>query len=471
MDKYISTLRQHRGATVAVIVIGVVAVAVFALLLFQNVVEPSREAAQRQTVAELQRQFQVVITPEMTATPDATITPFVIATKTPAPATPSPTPSWPVTPAMDLNAMPVRACAECMNILLMGLDQRPDEDAVHNRSDTMIILSLNTATHQAGMLSIPRDLYVPMPNSTRLDRINTAVAIGGPEYAMRTVEYNTGIAIQHYARINFGVVIDLVDLVGGIDVYVDQDINDPTYPDMNYGYEPFVISAGWNHMDGVTALKYARTRHQTSDFYRMRRQQQIIMALRDRALSTDAFSTLLPNAPQILSKLSNSVTTDLNPGDMIQLILAAKDIPIDNIARLAMDESAAQPWVAPSGAQLLIPNREQIAQLAARLYNQPAPVRQIAIENGTLTKTLVLSAQTVLEKYGFSVVQSEDAQTPVRAQKSVVIDYSGSNQLTSQVAIALGLPVTSISTTTNVNRKVDVLVILGDDFHPIQTTQ
>jgi len=261
-------------------------------------------------------------------------------------------------------------------------------------------------------------------------------------------------------------VVSLVDLVGGIDVDVDQDINDPTYPDSNYGYDPFVLSKGWQHLDGATALKYARTRHQTSDFYRLRRQQQIIMALRDRVLSTNAISTLLSNAPSILSTLSNSIDTDLSVSDIIQLLMAAKDISTNEIKQVTVNEAAATGWTTPSGGQVLLPNRERIRELAAELYNQTSEPERIALQNGTSTQDLALTAQNNLLKLGYNVVQASDAQS--KYDKSVIVDYLGSYSTTLQLASALGLPTSAISSTMDTNANADVQVILGDDYKPRQ---
>jgi polyisoprenyl-teichoic acid--peptidoglycan teichoic acid transferase len=362
-----------------------------------------------------------------------------------------------------------------INILLLGIDQRPKANPNRTRTDTMIILTLDPSTHTAGMLSIPRDLYVPLPNGVQ-DRINAAHVYGGPSYAMRTVEANFGMPIQHYVRVNFNVVTTLVDLVGGIDVYVDKDINDPWYPNDSYGYDPFVISKGMHHMDGVTALKYARTRHGSSDFFRMRRQQQIIMALRDRVLSTDAITKLLPNAPAILSTLSNSISTDLSFSEILQLMMAAKDLPTDKIKQVVVDETAVHSWTTPQGAEVQLAYRIRLPQLAAQLYSlaattTPAPtatpdIPRIAIQNGTLTRGLAGTTQSYLQKKGFNVTQVSDAKGEYPA--SVIIDYRGRNHLAQQLATALGLPASAISQTLTTNSKVDVLVILGDDYQPMK---
>ncbi len=374
-------------------------------------------------------------------------------------------------PKLTLSDVGTWQGTERLNILLLGIDQRPDEYANTARTDTMIVLTLDPTTRTAGMMSIPRDLYVPLPNRNIQDRINTAHVYGGPSYAMQTVEYNFGIPIQHYVRVNFSALTTLVDLVGGIDVYVDQDIDDPTYPDNSYGYDPFSISAGWHHMDGATALKYARTRHGSSDFYRMRRQQQVIMALRDRVLSTDAITKLLPNAPQILQTMQNSISTDLSPSQIVQLILFAKDLPARNISQVVIDETSTQNWTTPDGAQVLIPIRDRLRQLREALY---APPRQdaaatptlgpgrIAVQNGTDVQGLAAKVQASLKAKGFDVVEVGNATGD--HPYTVIIDYHGRQDYTQALAAALGVPGSAVSTALDANNPLDALVILGDDY-------
>lgn len=363
---------------------------------------------------------------------------------------------------------------ERLNVLLLGIDQRPNETPEQSRTDTILVLTLDPATRTAGMMSIPRDLYVPLPNRGAQERINTAHVYGGPSYAMQTVEYNFGIPMQHYVRVNFNALVTLVDLVGGIDIYVDEDINDPSFPDNAYGFDPFYITAGWHHMDGVTAMKYARTRHGASDFFRMRRQQQVIMALRDRVLSTDAIAKLLPNAPQILLTLQSSISTDFTPGEIVQLILFARNLPTENISRVVVDETAVQSWTTPQGGSVLIPVRERIRELREELYNPPPPEQvqvnatpeagRIIVHNGTNTQGLAATAQAKLQEKGFTVVELGNAQGD--HPKTVIIDYHGRKQYIAQLANALGVPATAVMTQLDNANPVDALVILGDDYQP-----
>jgi LCP family protein required for cell wall assembly len=379
------------------------------------------------------------------------------------------------TPKLTLSEVGSWQGTERMNLLLLGIDQRPNEDPNTTRTDTMIVFSLDPATKTAGMLSIPRDLYVPLPNRGQ-DRINTAHVYGGPEYASKAVEYNLGIPIHHYVRVNFKALTTLVDLVGGIDIYVDEDINDQAYPDQGYGYDPFVISAGWHHMDGAIALKYARTRHGSSDFYRMRRQQQVIMALRDRVLGTDAVTKLLPNAPQILLTLKTAIDTDLSPSEIVQLALWAKDLSSDRIARVVVDESSVQSWTTPNGSSVLVPIRERIHLLREQLYNPPPPPQvtadstpepgRIAVHNGTDVKGLAATAQASLQNKGFTVVELGNAAGD--HPQTVIIDYHGRQQFIAQLAAALGVPISAVNTDLDANNPNDALVILGDDYQPPQ---
>ena len=362
-----------------------------------------------------------------------------------------------------------------ITVLLLGIDQRPGEDPDVARTDTIILLTLDPQSKTAGMLSIPRDLYVPLPDRG-LDRINTAHVYGGPDYAKRTVEYNFGIPIQHYARVDFTALTSLVDLVGGVEIYVDDDINDQSYPDNNYGYDPFVLSKGWHTLDGKTALKYARTRHGSSDLSRIKRQQQVIMALREKLKSTDAATKILPQIPAIMQTLSSAIKTDLNTVEIAQLALLAKDIPDDRIARVTIDETAVQPYTTPGGASVVVPVRERVRELREQFYNPvgtaptqtqdatPLPLQllRIQIQNGTQRQGLAAGAKTYLEGKGFVVDGVADAlqATP----RTVIVDYTGKQAAVQRLAVELGIPLTSIASAADPNNGLDALVVLGDDY-------
>ncbi|MFZ0545842.1 MAG: LCP family protein [Candidatus Promineifilaceae bacterium] len=260
-----------------------------------------------------------------------------------------------------------------VNILVMGIDRRPGEPFI-SRTDTMMLVSIDPETKAASILSIPRDLYVVIPGRGR-DRINTAFVYGsadnnpagGALLAMQTVEYNLGVYVDHYILVDFSAVINGINELGGIDVYVPYDINDPTFPDMDYGFDPLYISAGQQHFDGLTALKYARTRHQDNDFYRARRQQQVVLAVRDKALSL-GLPTLISRAPTLYDQFQQGIRTDLSLQEIIQLAQVAGDIPDDNIRNEVLDHNYVSNYVTDNGASVLIPVNEAIEPLIRELF-------------------------------------------------------------------------------------------------------
>jgi LCP family protein required for cell wall assembly len=168
---------------------------------------------------------------------------------------------------------------ERINILLLGVDKRPDE--TYSRTDTMMLVTVDPIAKTAGMLSIPRDLWVSIPGYEE-DRINKAYFLaqrdkypgGGPALAMKTVQYNLGVPVHYYAQVDFTGFEKIIDTLDVIDIYVPETIDDPTFPDANYGYDPFYIEEGQHHLNGHEAMRYARTRHTSSDFSRAARQQQ-----------------------------------------------------------------------------------------------------------------------------------------------------------------------------------------------------
>jgi LCP family protein required for cell wall assembly len=259
-------------------------------------------------------------------------------------------------------------------ILLMGMDARPNESLRNARSDTLILLSIDPETKTAGMLSIPRDLYVPIPGESEMQKINAAYVVGelkkpggGPQMAMQTLQYNLGLKINAYVAVNFQAVILMVDAIGGVDIDVPYRIEDNEYPDMNFGYEPLLIPAGKQHFDGDMALKYARTRHQTTDFDRTQRQQQLLLAIRDKVTRIETFSDLVRRAPQLLNEVSDDVLTDLTPEQAISLAGLLREIPLDKLRRGTIDGDYLRP-VPNTTEQALTLRREKIADLMTKLF-------------------------------------------------------------------------------------------------------
>jgi polyisoprenyl-teichoic acid--peptidoglycan teichoic acid transferase len=262
---------------------------------------------------------------------------------------------------------------ERINILLMGIDRRPGE-AFISRTDSMMLISIDPETNSASILSIPRDLYVLIPGHGR-DRINTAFVygsagnnpIGGAALAMQTVEYNLGVRVNHYVLVDFSAVINGINALGGIDVYVPRDLNDPTYPDMDYGFDPLFIAAGWQHMDGALALKYARTRHVDNDFGRAQRQQQVILAAREKALGL-GLATMISRAPVLYQQLEQGIRTDLSLDQIIRLTTTTSDIPSENIQSEVLDYEYVESYLTDAGAQVLVLVNDKASPLIQSLF-------------------------------------------------------------------------------------------------------
>ena len=260
-------------------------------------------------------------------------------------------------------------------ILAMGLDRRPGETGLAYRTDTMMLISIDPNSDTIGILSVPRDLYVEVPGYNQLQRVNSPMVLGelqqpgyGPRLAMQTVQYNLGIRVHEYIAVDFNAVITVVDAIGGIDIDVPYDVIDYQMPDLYYGYDPLIVRAGLQHMNGYTALRYARTRHGDSDFQRAERQQQVINAIRDQVMNFNMLPQLIINAPGMLSQLSENVYTGLTVDQMIQLALYVKDIPSANIRTGVIDGRYIMPYTTPQGASVLVPNRSMLGELLIEVF-------------------------------------------------------------------------------------------------------
>ncbi len=255
---------------------------------------------------------------------------------------------------------------ERFTVLVMGMDQRPGEFGTSFRTDTMILISLDPKTNRVGMLSIPRDLFVDVPGYG-LQRINYGLWFGRTQRSRRRAAacHADGSVQFRYSgqRVRGREFRQLssrsIDLIDGINVYVENAIYDPEYPDMNYGYDPFYIEAGWHQMDGATALKYARTRHSTDDIDRGRRQQQVLYAVRDKVTAMDMIPELAPQAYQLWAELNAGIDTGLSLDQILELAWWVKDIPASNYTNAVLGWEYVTPtrW---EGMDILVPTRQMI---------------------------------------------------------------------------------------------------------------
>ena len=399
---------------------------------------------------------------------------------------------------------------ERLNVLLLGDDRRPDELGPH-LTDTVMVLTLDPEQGDTGMLSIPRDLWVPIPGYGE-NRINTAFRVGelrdypggGPALAKRTVEEFLGYPIDYYAMVNFDGFRTIIDLVDCVDIVVPEDIDDPKFPDDNYGYDPLFIAAGQHCMDGELALKYARTRRQGADYARARRQQQVLLALKDKLLEQNILTELLPRLPQLVSSLGDAVQTDLPLDQIIALARMASQLDLDNIEQLVIDNTLTTPSVTEGGAWVLLPDREAIRPLVSELFQPPSPVTEeelqaqqeliqvpqevteqptpapqpvadddrrrlaeeaarIVVHNGTLLEGLAVRTTEWLDAQGFAVVAFGNADSSDYA-RTVLVDYTGKQHTLRMLQDLFHVLPDNVRPSSNLKSQVDIRLILGQDW-------
>jgi len=386
---------------------------------------------------------------------------------------PKPKPAPAITP-------PNVAAGDRVNLLVMGIDRRPSEKCPC-RTDTMMIASLDPKTYAAGLVTIPRDLYVPIPGVGDA-RINQAlwygdlykVPGGGPALAKQTVEYNLGRKIHYYVLVDFAGFRKVVDTLGGIDIDVPRVIDDPTYPDENFGLKPIHIPAGRVHMDGELALEYARSRHQDSDFGRSKRQVQVLMALRDKALRLD----LLPKLPTLVQQLWGAIETDITPQQVFALAPAAAKVKTENIRTGSIDQTMTVEFRTNQGADVLWPDRAKIGRLLDDIIPQETvtdlgnniqrEAAHLLILNGTPTPGLGEKTAKYLQSQGFQIAAIGNADRTDYAH-SVVIDYTGSKNITVAIlASVFHITADNVRRIDNVKSDIEIRLILGADWVPPQ---
>lgn len=245
-----------------------------------------------------------------------------------------------------------------LNILLMGIDQRPDEVGPAGdpgRTDSLMLVSVNYDDKLVSMVSIPRDGFVVIPGHGN-ERVNAAYTLGeldrrggGPALAERTVEQLFGVKVDRYGLVDIHSMEQVIDTLGGVWIDNPYRLVDRTYPTDDYGFTTIDIPAGRQLMDGVTAVEYARTRHPDSDYGRQGRQQQVMLAIRDRALQLD----VLPRIPQLLPEMHDLVKTDISLVESIQLVNFGRSLDSSRIIQLPPNPELTPGYVGDGGASYI----------------------------------------------------------------------------------------------------------------------
>lgn len=305
--------------------------------------------------------------------------------------------------------MPVPVSSDAINIVVLGSDQRPDWSDWH--TDVIQIVSIQRDSGAVSVISVPRDLYVYIPGKW-MSRINFADYYGdayeyeggGPALVRDTILYNLGVRIDYYVRTNFDGLIDIVDTIDGVDIPVHCYLSDYwPYPDENGEYPILEMAPGIHHMDGETALWYARSRKTTSVFSRERRQQQVLLAIWREAREAG----MLTRVPALWKQSQDMIQTDLTFVQIMDLARLAFSLDDRSVRFYNIGAEQVTPWRTPYGGAVFLPQWEQIEPLIAEAMAPPPEARlhrtymPIEVWNGTTNEGWGWLAVDRLYRVGF----------------------------------------------------------------------
>jgi len=441
------------------------------------------------TPSELPPTWTLTPVPTRTPSPTPAPTDTAIPTDTPVPP-PIPLPSGPPLPSIantpvvtsplpQPSPLPlVEQPVGTVNILLLGMDRTTGQGVA--RTDVMVIASIFPDEPAVSLLSIPRDYYAWIP-AWGLDKINTAYGRagkvnypgGGPALTMATVEYNFGVPIHYYALVDFTSYQTIVDAVGGVDVIVECPLHD-TYPDLTSetGQTDIDLEPGLHHLDGKFALWYVRSRWDTSDFDRHRRQQQVLMAILRQAQS----SNMLVRAPELWGAYQESVETDLGLGELITLASVAGRLNEQSIYNtFVRGTGVITAWTAPSGGYVLVPNLEAVRNLVQSAMRPLSTSRasqrsyKVIVSNGSWSQIFGEVAAYRLGLEGLEVTAVEGISPEPRTR---IVDFTTTAKgsplyrLISLYKLQQG----DVTSEPTEGSAVDFQVILGANYNPCTGT-
>ncbi|HLO32283.1 MAG TPA: LCP family protein [Anaerolineales bacterium] len=341
-----------------------------------------------------------------------------------------------------------------INILFVGLrGGDPLKADCPFCTDTLILLTVDPTTKTAGMLSIPRDMWVNIPGFT-YSRINTAWSYGrgsklpggGPALTMRTVSQFIGVPIDYYVQVDFDTFVDIIDLIGGVDVYNDERIVlDPMAHGMDFP-KVRITCCGMRHLNGATALAYARCRHieqgcRDGDVGRAKRQQKVIFGIRDKVLSPENFPKLLAQAPQLYNTFSAGIHTNMSLDDAIKLAVLVRDIPKDSIRNAVIDDKMMildNVILAGQNASIVRPILDKVRVLRDEIFTSKGPTSPLA--QGDPTSLMQADGARVRLLNGTTKAQLEERTATYLSQQGVRVKELGNTKALSRTTIVLYSP-------------------------------
>ena len=402
-----------------------------------------------------------------------------------APADLPPTPV--IAPVVDLP--PAWDGASRINILFIGLDARDLESQDGPpRSDTMMLITIDPLTKTAGMLSIPRDMWVNIPGFG-YSRINTAYSSGegaqlpggGPALAMKTVSNFIGVPVDYFLQVDFAVFTDVVDMLGCIEVNPTEDmILDP----VGSGTDHFKLTWGGTRQlcQGWKVLAYARNRHTSGgDFDRAKRQQEVVLALQKKVFDPEVFPSLIAKAPQMYQELSYGIHTNMPFEDALKLAVLAKDISRDSIKSGVIDTTMVtfdNVTLGGQNASIMKPIADKIRVLRDEIFTSTGPLSPIAqgdvpalmrqeaarvrVMDGTFTPGLDQRAGTYFQSQGMNVTEVGTA-TEAYAQTTIIV-YGSKLYTVKYLQTTFGFTDKQIKFVSDPASTVDIEVRIGSDI-------
>jgi len=370
-----------------------------------------------------------------------------------------------------------------VTILVMGLDYRDWEAGEAPRSDTMVLFTLDPLTNTAGMLSIPRDMWVNIPGFDYA-KINTAYFLGeinhlpggGPGLAVETVKQFLGVPINYYAQIDFGAFVRFIDEIKGVTVTVDEPITIAILgSNKKVNLEP-----GTYTLPGDHALAYARNRKTAGgDFDRAKRTQQVIIGVRNRILDFKMLPTLVVKAPVLFNEIAGGVTTNMTLDQVVKLAWLVQQIPSENIKQAVIGPDMVQSAFSADGQDILIPIPDEIRLLRDEIFSSagavgPAAVSQddsalmlaeaarISVQNGTGTEGMASRTAEWLRGQNMNVVDESNADDLYDA--TTIFIYNGKPYTVRYLASVMGLENPRVYNRYDPNAQYDIAVVVGSDW-------
>jgi polyisoprenyl-teichoic acid--peptidoglycan teichoic acid transferase len=399
------------------------------------------------------------------------------------------------TPSTSNQAVPIPAAgptpppwngADRVTMLVMGLDYRDWQlGEGPPRTDTMILLTVDPVNRTAGMLSIPRDLWVNIPGFKEYGRINTAYMLGeanklpggGPKLAADTVEELLGVKIDYYAQVDFGTFAKFIDTIGGVEVDVTEELK----LDLLGEGKVKKIKPGHYNLPGDLALAYVRLRKtEGGDFDRSQRQQQVIMSIRNRILEYDLLPMLISKAPELYGELSSGIHTNMSLDDAVRLAWLAVQIQPENIKQGAIGSDQVAFAQSPDGTQqVLKPLTEKIRALRDEIFSSTGPANPLAntqdvstllkeenarvsVLNGSSTSGLAAKTTDFLKTQGINVVNTGNAGQLMATTQ--ITFYNGKPYTLKYLVDLMGISEFHILYVNDPSKPYDLEITVGDDW-------